>query len=281
MDGTEGEEFVSLRQQRHYDDVAVAEIQNGCTPLTDPSSHHLHKKPILMMAAGPNHDDGITNIKVQQRQQEQGTQDRLFMVEETHKNDNPAWCKNIHQGFNTANKWNDEKNKSSVGRETASTATSGVINGDRHESQKSRKRRGNPAVLMEGSRCSRVNGRGWRCCQQTLVGYSLCEHHLGKGRLRSMTSAKSKGKIKNKLETSSSTGCSSSSQPISQVVVAVEDDNDDEEGKNVGLRMKGKKMGTVKAKSISSLLLAQITEDEVLTSNGNESRCSSNLKIAT
>ena len=44
---------------------------------------------------------------------------------------------------------------------------------------------------MEGSRCSRVNGRGWRCCQQTLVGYSLCEHHLGKGRLRSMTNVRS------------------------------------------------------------------------------------------
>lgn len=44
-----------------------------------------------------------------------------------------------------------------------------------------KKRRG-PAVLMEGSRCSRVNGRGWRCSQPTLVGYSLCEHHLGKGR---------------------------------------------------------------------------------------------------
>lgn len=43
-------------------------------------------------------------------------------------------------------------------------------------------KRGN--VIMEGSRCSRVNGRGWRCCQPTLVGYSLCEHHLGKGRLR-------------------------------------------------------------------------------------------------
>ncbi|KAL0291980.1 UNVERIFIED_CONTAM: hypothetical protein Sradi_7007100 [Sesamum radiatum] len=42
-------------------------------------------------------------------------------------------------------------------------------------------KRGN--VIMEGSRCSRVNGRGWRCCQPTLVGYSLCEHHLGKGRL--------------------------------------------------------------------------------------------------
>ena len=44
------------------------------------------------------------------------------------------------------------------------------------------KRRRGPAVLLEGSRCSRVNGRGWRCSQPTLVGYSLCEHHLGKGR---------------------------------------------------------------------------------------------------
>lgn len=46
------------------------------------------------------------------------------------------------------------------------------------------------SVIMEGSRCSRVNGRGWRCCQPTLVGYSLCEHHLGKGRLRSMASVR-------------------------------------------------------------------------------------------
>lgn len=44
---------------------------------------------------------------------------------------------------------------------------------------------GKRGTIMEGSRCSRVNGRGWRCCQQTLVGYSLCQHHLGKGRLRS------------------------------------------------------------------------------------------------
>ncbi|KAF0902595.1 hypothetical protein E2562_018089 [Oryza meyeriana var. granulata] len=50
-----------------------------------------------------------------------------------------------------------------------------------------KKRRGGPAVLMEGSRCSRVNGRGWRCSQPTLVGYALCEHHLGKGRMRSVT----------------------------------------------------------------------------------------------
>lgn len=50
------------------------------------------------------------------------------------------------------------------------------------------KKRRPPAVLMEGSRCSRVNGRGWRCSQQTLIGYSLCEHHLGKGRIRSISS---------------------------------------------------------------------------------------------
>ncbi|KAF3791336.1 hypothetical protein EJ110_NYTH14743 [Nymphaea thermarum] len=31
-------------------------------------------------------------------------------------------------------------------------------------------------------RCTRMNGRGWRCSKPTLVGYSLCEHHLGKGR---------------------------------------------------------------------------------------------------
>lgn len=50
-------------------------------------------------------------------------------------------------------------------------------------------------AIMEGSRCSRVNGRGWRCCQQTLVGYSLCEHHLGKGRLRSISNVKARTKV--------------------------------------------------------------------------------------
>ncbi|KAM0883863.1 hypothetical protein ACQ4PT_031358 [Festuca glaucescens] len=44
------------------------------------------------------------------------------------------------------------------------------------------KRRRGPAVLLEGSRCSRVNGRGWRCSQLALAGYSLCEHHINKGR---------------------------------------------------------------------------------------------------
>ncbi|KAK3128660.1 hypothetical protein QOZ80_6BG0464860 [Eleusine coracana subsp. coracana] len=56
------------------------------------------------------------------------------------------------------------------------------------EKVNTKKRRG-PPVLLEGSRCSRVNGRGWRCSQPTLVGYSLCEHHLGKGRARSSNGA--------------------------------------------------------------------------------------------
>lgn len=52
------------------------------------------------------------------------------------------------------------------------------------DNKKKAKRSQAEAVLVAGSRCSRINGRGWRCSQPTLVGYSLCEHHLGKGRLR-------------------------------------------------------------------------------------------------
>jgi hypothetical protein len=60
-----------------------------------------------------------------------------------------------------------------------------------------KKRRG-PAVLLEGSRCSRVNGRGWRCSQPTLVGYSLCEHHLGKGRMRSAATGQKLGRTEHR-----------------------------------------------------------------------------------
>uniref|UniRef100_A0ACD6APF2 Uncharacterized protein n=1 Tax=Avena sativa TaxID=4498 RepID=A0ACD6APF2_AVESA len=66
------------------------------------------------------------------------------------------------------------------------------INGSGGAGSGAKKRRG-PAVLLEGSRCSRVNGRGWRCSQPTLVGYSLCEHHLGKGRMRAATAAAAGG----------------------------------------------------------------------------------------
>ncbi|KAL5545451.1 hypothetical protein UlMin_005138 [Ulmus minor] len=104
-------------------------------------------------------------------------------------------------------------------------------------------------ALMEGSRCSRVNGRGWRCCQQTLVGYSLCEHHLGKGRLRSMTSFRSrppmsKSSVELPLLSSSS---SSMAEEEAKVKLPLEI------AKN-STKKKKTKLGMVKARSMSSLL---------------------------
>jgi hypothetical protein len=46
-----------------------------------------------------------------------------------------------------------------------------------------------PSKLMAGSRCSRKNGRGWRCSQPTLKGYALCQYHLGKGRMKNGSTA--------------------------------------------------------------------------------------------
>ncbi|KAJ0262496.1 Growth-regulating factor [Hirschfeldia incana] len=90
-------------------------------------------------------------------------------------------------------------------------------------SKKGKKRAKKSGALEEGSRCSRVNGRGWRCCQQTLYGYSLCEHHLGKGRVRSMNkSAGRRGGDKKPVVTE--------------------------------VKKKRVKLGMVKARSISSLL---------------------------
>lgn len=89
---------------------------------------------------------------------------------------------------------------------------------------KKKKRSPTTAVLVEGSRCSRVNGRGWRCNQQTLIGYSLCEHHLGKGRLRSISSVRRGGRKQPKV--------SNAREP----------------------RKIGERVGLVKARSMSSLL---------------------------
>ncbi|KAJ8493662.1 hypothetical protein OPV22_015383 [Ensete ventricosum] len=111
---------------------------------------------------------------------------------------------------------------------------------DGNDSNIKGKRRRSPAVLAEGSRCSRVNGRGWRCCQQTLVGYSLCEHHLGKGRLRSVSSVRGHlGTSQPKWSFDGKTDVLSSTSPG-------EDENEEEEER--------KTMGMVKARSISSLL---------------------------
>ncbi|KAI4300677.1 hypothetical protein L6164_034026 [Bauhinia variegata] len=140
------------------------------------------------------------------------------------------------------------------------------------------KKRTRGSALMEGSRCSRVNGRGWRCCQQTLVGYSLCEHHLGKGRLRSMTSVRSRSAA----TTTDTSTAPKKKEPVSVSVSVSETDlilvaadlsssdpekkqskfgalgNDDgeesEEKKPLITTKKRMKLGMVKARSISSLL---------------------------
>lgn len=92
-------------------------------------------------------------------------------------------------------------------------------------------------TIMEGSRCSRVNGRGWRCCQPTLVGYSLCEHHLGKGRLRSMTSVR---------------GRPSSKKQHHHMVK--DNYRDHQEKQQATSKRANYKLGVVKARSLSSLL---------------------------
>lgn len=138
------------------------------------------------------------------------------------------------------------RNNSSNNNNNASGGTE-VVTGEEGK----RKKRGSP-VLMEGSRCSRVNGRGWRCFQQTLVGYSLCEHHLGKGRLRSMSSVRG-------------TKPGANTTAIKHKNIVVDDDSastanqvEGEEGERQqwsgGKKGRKKKIGTMKARSISTLL---------------------------
>ncbi|XP_021721645.1 histone-lysine N-methyltransferase, H3 lysine-79 specific-like [Chenopodium quinoa] len=118
--------------------------------------------------------------------------------------------------------------------------------------KKGNAKRGN--TIMEGSRCSRVNGRGWRCCQPTLVGYSLCEHHLGKGRLRSMTSNTSAKSRSSKKKSNSTNGTKFALGRVEEVE-AVEDNSEKklERMSSFG-NNKRVKLGVVKARSLSSLL---------------------------
>lgn len=124
------------------------------------------------------------------------------------------------------------------------------------------KMRARGGALLQGSRCSRVNGRGWRCCQDTLVGYSLCEHHLGKGRLRSMTNVRKRSmataaprKDKSQLVSSPS----SLLQEEETKRLSLDDKvggayEDDDEKKPSVIAKKKTRLGMVKARSISSLL---------------------------
>lgn len=133
----------------------------------------------------------------------------------------------------------DEDEKEHEGKETKEGFDNGSSSG---------KKRARGGALMEGSRCSRVNGRGWRCCQQTLVGYSLCEHHLGKGRLRSMTSVRSRAAAAKK-------GDAVPPLPSSSEGKLMLDENGDEDEKKVLMMTKRRmRIGMVKARSLSSLL---------------------------
>ncbi|KAF2289490.1 hypothetical protein GH714_036616 [Hevea brasiliensis] len=136
--------------------------------------------------------------------------------------------------------------------------------GDDHRTSSSVKKRVRGGALSEGSRCSRVNGRGWRCCQQTLVGYSLCEHHLGKGRLRSMTSVRSRSMAETATNKGESQPLSSPPMPLAgeetkgislddKVIGAVHEDEEVIKKPLITTKKK-QKLGMVKARSISSLL---------------------------
>ncbi|KAJ6914425.1 Growth-regulating factor 9 [Populus alba x Populus x berolinensis] len=134
-------------------------------------------------------------------------------------------------------------------------------NGDSEEDDKETKEGARSKVktkarggaLLEGSRCSHVNG--WRCCQQTLVGYSLCEHHLGKGRLRSMNSVRSRciattvpKKVLLSLKKKETKGDSLDDKVNSAAY------NEDDKEKPLMISRRKMKFGMVKARSISSLL---------------------------
>nr|GMD44624.1 WRC protein [Ipomoea batatas] len=143
----------------------------------------------------------------------------------------------------------------------AAACGGGGDNNGRYDAVKKSKR---GSEIVEGSRCSRVNGRGWRCCQQTLVGYSLCEHHLGKGRLRSVNAVKNrqmgestnaKTKPHNAEESAETSWDSSKEKPLLLLENSDDDDDDNNEREKPSSGAKKRvKLGMVKARSISSLL---------------------------
>ncbi|GAB4843775.1 hypothetical protein Ancab_013740 [Ancistrocladus abbreviatus] len=198
-------------------------------------------------------DDDEEHRKEKEEEEEEEGRERKDRTDHGVNNNNTATIQN--------------NNTSSSGGSTVSTAVGG----------NKKSKRG--STIMEGSRCSRVNGRGWRCCQPTLVGYSLCEHHLGKGRLRSVTSMRNSRTLTSKkaeisLEQRVSPTCATNvslySHGKQQEVVRTDgssgsgggldrdnnEDVDDVETKEPLMlnSKKRMKLGMVKARSLSSLL---------------------------
>uniref|UniRef100_A0A5B7ANG0 WRC domain-containing protein n=1 Tax=Davidia involucrata TaxID=16924 RepID=A0A5B7ANG0_DAVIN len=154
----------------------------------------------------------------------------------------------------------DQKKKAKMKSKTNKKCVQQQSSDHKNTSKKKMMMRG--SVIMEGSRCSRVNGRGWRCCQQTLVGYSLCEHHLGKGRLRSMTSVRSHAMAR-----------TFDIEPERRLLLDDDDDDDDDDEddqkKPLVVTKKRMKLGVVKARSIRSLL-GQTNNAVVVVDNNNK-----------
>lgn len=165
----------------------------------------------------------------------------------------------------TAASHDNKKMKTKMNKKCSSSATQNGDDVDRvgdDVSASNGKKRARGSAVMEGSRCSRVNGRGWRCCQPTLVGYSLCEHHLGKGRLRSMASVRNrsmKKEVQDLLPQPSSCGGDNSSSSSSLERKNKSGGADYPLGKSekkaaVAVTKKRMKLGMVKARSMSSLM---------------------------
>eukprot|EP00258_Populus_trichocarpa_P042743 XP_024458762.1 uncharacterized protein LOC7479522 isoform X1 [Populus trichocarpa] len=162
------------------------------------------------------------------------------------------------KGNNKEEDDDDEEEEEEESKEIIKEGADGTTNNT------SARKKARGGALMEGSRCSRVNGRGWRCCQQTLVGYSLCEHHLGKGRLRSMSSVRSRSMARTAPKKAESKPLSSSSLSLEEketkrvssdhIKLDGDPNEDGDHKKPLMIAKKKVKLGMVKARSISSLL---------------------------
>ncbi|CAI9101011.1 OLC1v1038226C1 [Oldenlandia corymbosa var. corymbosa] len=142
-------------------------------------------------------------------------------------------------------------------------------NGKTSKKVKVKKVRG--TEILEGSRCSRVNGRGWRCWQPTLVGYSLCEHHLGKGRQRSTsTTSCSSSKRVRSTNNNNQIAAIAPTQSSSRLIIPGEEEKGteisnpsrDDDHHQEGEMNTSHHHHVVKARSISSLL-GQTTNNTV------------------
>ncbi|XP_074558050.1 uncharacterized protein LOC141813941 [Curcuma longa] len=281
----EREKLHPVGDRRHYD-LGAVRSNGGSTPCPNPCSDVLSRR---------RSDSSTSNTSVQrplkEEEEQEEEEDELKRGKDEINSGKMMGGSSVavdHGNGTEGGKVSDEgkakgKAKARAGAGPASASHSCTIvdheDTDKGPNLNGKKRpRRSPAILMEGSRCSRVNGRGWRCCQQTLVGYSLCEHHLGKGRLRSMSTS-SRGQLGtskprwSNIDARNGTTLSRHQkeeelEEMTQTLQQCDDDPSDnivtdsngadkikeEEGEVEMARNKRKKIGMVKARTISSLL---------------------------